>query len=312
MSTATLEQQAGQTFGEKLQSETIGVELHRQNLKLRRKMTDSQLAKTAMVFQADPKSVSGGRKLLNTKHELVAPVLSLMLEARYYVRDRSIDYPEKGVRLMKVKNVDSMVERIARYKQELAEMLEALDAGWEEIKQEAMERLGELYSEADYAQLPSTYVTIDVSFPAIKPDERLMKINPELYKQEQERIRARFEDAVSKAEAQAAEQVQELLGHFLERMKPDAEGKTKVLRTSTLENIKHFVGMFRETSIGSNQALDALVDKVDQLTGGLDAVDIRKAAPEDRQKITEGFEKLKEIADTLVVDKAGREFTFDD
>lgn len=298
-------------FGTKLAEQTSGIRYEQSKLSTTRSMTKIQVVKVAETFQAAPDSVGGRRAVINRKHPLVAPVLTLLTEAKRYVESRTIAYPDQGMRLIRLNQVDSMTQEIAKRREQLDILLGDLDQGWESVKNDAKERLQDLYQESDYPEMPSAAFSMHLSFPAIQPDHRLKKLNAALYEAEAKRIAGKFTVAVEQAEAAAAEKLQELIQHFVDRLVPDENGNQKQLRASTLTNIKDFAEQFKATTIGSNEGLEAMVAKVEALAGGCDVDGLRKDTTKS-QKTAADFTKLLGEMDQLVISKPVREFDLED
>lgn len=308
---ATETQTAPADFGKQLQAQTTGCRLTTFSLSLRRTMPKGAVNQVADLFSAEAKSLSGSRAIVNRKHELVKPVLATLRKAKDFVNAYSIDYPEKGVRLVKIANISWMNETVEQYRSELAAALAELDAGWETVKADAQERLGELYDESDYPASPSSGYGLELSFPAIKPDDRLAQLHPELYAQEQARIIARFDDAVKTAEATAADELALMLEHLIERLAPDETGATKKLHESTVDNLTEFAKRFKSISIGSNTDLDRLVAEVEAAAGGIDVKELRKSDEGSKALLQAKFAELRASVDKLVIARPGRDIDLD-
>ncbi len=298
-------------FASRLQQETIGVQLSAYQLTTRRSMAKGQVAQVANLFNAEQDSVSGSRAAINRKHELVKPIYSLLIQARAFVKAHTMDYPEKGIRLIKASRVEWLSGKVREFQVELAGHIDALCSDWQSVKHEARERLGELYSEADYPASPREAYGLELSFPAIKPDDRLMRMHPEIYAAEQARIAARFDDAVKKAEAAAADELGDLLNRFITSLSEPEDGKRRVLRSSTVEGLAEFAERFKSLSIGSNQGLDELVAQVEQLATGLDVEVLRKADGDTKATLQSKLKGFAEAVDKLVIVRPTRELDLD-
>jgi hypothetical protein len=55
-------------------------------------------------------------------------------------------------------------------------------------------------------------------FPSVEPPPYLQRLSPELYRQECERARARFDEAIRLAEAAFTEELARLVEHLTERL----------------------------------------------------------------------------------------------
>ena len=273
-------------FGSKLQEQTIGVRLTTCALGCRRTMSKGQLIQVADLFEADERSVSGSKAIINNKHELIKPIHSVLSDAKSYIRARTIDYPEQGLRLCRVDQIDALTEGIKHRQEHLAELVDNLCANWASVISEAQKRLDKLFDATDYPTSPKVHYAIYLGFPEIKPDQRLMQLNPQLYAEQQAIIAAKFEEAVIVAESAAAQELQKLLSNLVEKLRPDADGTKKILKGSTVANIGEFVELFKAKTIKSNDGLEALMAKVQQMAGGLDADDLRKATAEQREAVS--------------------------
>lgn len=282
-------------------------------------MTDSQLAVVAQAFSGDDsatavdrKSLSGSRKIINRKIDIVKRVFSILSEAKHFVVSRTIDFPEQGLRLCKLDQVESLRQGINARRASLAELLTELDSEWANVKAEAKERLQELYSESDYFATPSLHFGIDLSFPAIKPDDRLLQLNPSFYAELQESITKKFTDAVAIAEAQAAEEMQKLLKHLLDKLSPGEDGTKKRIAQSSVDNILEAVQLFKLKTVGSNAELDEMVEKIGELAAGIDIKEVRKSAADGRAVVASKVSELLVKIDAMVEAQPVRAINMDD
>src|SRR5262249_33892182 len=133
------------------------------------------------------------------------------------------------------------------------------------IKKDAQDRLGTLYDEADYPADLTGLFAVAWDFPSVEPPAYLMRVAPEVYAQEQERVARRFEEAVRLAEEAFVSEFAQVVAHLAERLAPDAEGERKVFRDSAVTNLLDFFERFRRLNVRSSEELDALVDQAQQL-----------------------------------------------
>jgi len=298
-------------FGKKLQEQTSGCALHTYALSRRRTMSRGALNQVAGMFEAETDSIGGSREIISRKHEFVKPVYMLLDRAKDLVRTYTIDYPEKGVRLIKIDRIELVVGKINEIRDELNKALLALRDNWQSVKDDAKNRLGNLYNEGDYPLDPTVGYGVELTFPAIKPDDRLAQLHPELFKQEQERIAARFADAVKQAEAVAADELTKMLDHLIERLTPADGGSKKTLHETTVTNLVDFAKRFKDMSVGSNADLEALVAEVEKAASGIDVKTLRKSDGGAIGKIKEKVQGLRAKMDELVIARPIRELDLD-
>ena len=76
----------------------------------------------------------------------------------------------------------------------------------------------------------------------MEPPPYLQQLSPELYRQESERVTARFDEAVRLTEQAFLDELSGLLSHLTERLAGAEDGKPKVFRDSAVENLREFAG----------------------------------------------------------------------
>ena len=150
----------------------------------------------------------------------------------------TLPFPEPGVRLLKHDQVEAFDQQMADYKAELDDAVKTLDRRFDELKQAAAQRLGSLYNPADY---PATLVGlfgVSWDYPNIEPPDYLIGLSPDLYRQEQERVRARFEEAVQLAEQAFLDEFAKVVADLTERITgTNEDGTPKVFRDSAIDNL---------------------------------------------------------------------------
>ncbi|MDB4534159.1 hypothetical protein N9242_04735 [Vicingaceae bacterium] len=98
------------------------------------------------------------------------------------------------------------------------------------------------------------------------------------------------------AEQAFVEQLEHLVSHLAERLSGSDDGKPKVFRDSEVENLSEFFIRFQELNLSSNQQLDDLVDRCQQLVGGVEPQNLR-----DSDTLRRSFSnQLSSVQSTLV------------
>jgi hypothetical protein len=96
----------------------------------------------------------------------------------------------------------------------------------------------------------------------------MMRIAPDVYEQERQRVAARFDEAVRLAEQAFAAEFTRLLAHLTERLGESEDGQRKIFRDSAVANLGEFFEKFRRLNVRSNPELDALVEQAQGLVRG--------------------------------------------
>jgi len=298
-------------FAEKLRAQTCGVRFRSFGMTLSRKLDKDKIQDIATQFDADSESLTASKRILDSKHGSVRKVRATQRQAKIEVHKNSIDYPEKGLRLIKTAAIEAVTQRIADYKIELDEALQELYDDWDDIKAERQTALKELYSDSDYDLDVREHFAISIEFPAIEPDQRLMTLHPELYAAEQERIGQQFAEALIELEIAAKAELTKMLNHFVERLEPSEDGKKKTLTESTLVKLHEYAEYFKSQTIGSHADLDGLMAEISDWCQGRNVEQIRKGDPMYREGVKADLTRFKEAASALVIAKPRRMIDLD-
>src|SRR6516165_3853514 len=191
------------------------------------------------------------------------------------------------------------------HKADLAEAIAGLNVHYAELKTTARERLGRLYNSSDYPVSLTGLFDVTWDFPSVEPPTYLSRLSPELYRQESERVAARFDEAVRLAEEAFLAELDRLVSHLSERLSGQDDGKPKVFRDSAIENLTEFFGRFRRLNIRSNEQLDQLVEQVQSTVRGIEPQSLRTDQPL-RQRVATQLASIQSVVDGLLVDRPRR------
>jgi hypothetical protein len=296
----------------KLRLETSAVRLQRGKWGVTKKLDKNQVEKAAEAFEADAKFLGASKKLINSRNKKYTACTKILARAVAHWKIVTIPYPDKGIRLIRRDRIEAFNEKLAEFETELAAAAIELDRAYQEIKDDAQEKLGELFRASDY---PTGGVAdlfkLEWDFPSIEPDAYLKQLSPKLYEQEQARIQSRFEEAVRLTEAAFAEQFQKLVSHLAESLQVGEDGKVKKFHASNVENLREFFERFRALNVGSNAELEHLIGQAQEIVGGVDATKLSKDVTE-RQSIQTAMSELAGKIDTLLVNKPLRAIDLSD
>ncbi|MCH8048467.1 MAG: hypothetical protein IID44_32655 [Planctomycetes bacterium] len=146
---------------------------------------------------------------------------------------------------------------------------------------------------------------VEWDFPAFEPPDYLRQLSPELYRQECQRVQARFDEAVRLAEEAFLSELAKLVSHLTDRLSGSEDGKPKVFRDSAVENLRGFFERFRQLNIGSNEQLDELVGQCQQIVQGIQPQDLRDRQSL-RQHVSTQLSGVQSVLDGLLVDRPRR------
>jgi hypothetical protein len=272
----------------------------------KKSLTAEQKAQAAETFDAEGPFLSAGKKLLDNKHTAFRAVTAIRTRITEHWRGLTLPFPEPGVRLIRHGDVEAFDQQMADFKDELDDAVRTLDRHFDELKQAAARRLGSLYNPADY---PATLVglfSVSWDYPNIEPPDYLVGLAPELYRQEQERVKARFEEAVQLTEQAFFDAFAKLVNHLTERITgTNEDGTPKVFRDSAVDNLCAFFERFRSLNVRSNEQLDDLVAQAQRAVQGVAAQDLRDSQSL-RQEVTTQLARVQTSLDAMLIDRPRR------
>jgi hypothetical protein len=295
----------------KLQDQTAAVRLSHEQLGTRRKLTRDQMKQAAGLFDADEHLMQAAKRLFDLSHPTFKAISSARSRATQYWRLSTTPFPERGVRLINRDRIPAFEARMEEFRKELGKATAKLQAEYEKHVQCAREKLGDLFDPSDYPATVDGEFSIDWDYPNFEPPDYLKEVSPTLWKEQRDRMEAKFTEAITLAEQAFVKELGKLLAHLVERLAGDEDGKPKVFKGSTVKNLGDFFERFKSQSIGSNSELDKLVKKSRKVLSGVDPDELR-ADMNLRTEIAAKLTEVAKIADQLMVDRPKRKITFTD
>ena len=174
------------------------------------------------------------------------------------------------------------------------------------LKRSASRRLGSLFNASDYPETLIGLFGVSWDFPATEPPEYLVRLTPDLYRREEERVRARFDEAVRLAEQAFLDQFAAVVNHLTERIGgTNDDGTSKVFRDSAVDNLSDFFERFRSLNVRSNQQLDDLVAQAQRAVRNVGAQELRDSEAL-RGRVATQLSQVQASLDAMLVDRPRR------
>jgi hypothetical protein len=272
---------------------------------VRKSLSTEQKAQAAEQFGAEGPFLSAAKKLLDNRHAAFQAVTSVRSQILSFWKGMSLPYPEPGIRLIKQDDVDPFNDRMTVFRDELIAAVDNLDQHFDELKSAAQERLGSLFNSTDYPPTLRGLFGVEFDFPSTEPPEYLLRLNPDLFAQERNRIAARFEEAVRLAEEAFVGEFSKLVAHLTERLTVGVDGEKKIFRDTAITNLTDFFNRFRSLNVRSNADLEKLVETARQTLAGADPQVVRDN-DSLRQQITSQLSSVQASLDAMLVHQPRR------
>jgi hypothetical protein len=270
-----------------------------------RALTAQQKEEVSAGYAADSRLITAGKKIIDVRHEAFRRLTSIKTRLINYWRGITLPYVEPGERLIRQSDIESFVQTMEGFRDELTQAERDLDAVYDEIKADARRRLGRLYHPGDYPPQIRGLFGVEWSFPSCEPPSYLMRLKPEIYEEQCRQVAARFEEAVHLAEQAFATEFRKLLSHLTERLTNGENGTHQVFRDSAVGKLREFFSRFQHLNVRSNAELDALVEQAQRLVQGVTPQDLRDN-DSLRQHVATEMTRVQAQVEGLIVDRPRR------
>ncbi|MBL8794672.1 MAG: hypothetical protein JNM56_12265 [Planctomycetia bacterium] len=272
---------------------------------VRRALSNAQKEEIGDAYAAEARLISASKKLIDTRHEAFRKLTGIRTRVQQFWRGLTLPYVEAGIRLLRQSDIELFTHTLQGFQEELTQAEADLNAVYESIKGDARQRLGRLYDAGDYPSEIRHLFALDFDFPSVEPPAYLLRLAPDVYRQEQQRVAARFEEAVRLAEQAFVAELSQLVAHLTERLTAGPEGAKKVFRDSAVGNLTEFFERFRSLNIGSNAQLDALVEQAQQIVRGVEPQALR-GQEGLRQQVAAQLGQVQAALDGMLIDAPRR------
>ena len=197
--TNTPTSQTAPNAAQRLRTTMAAVKLSFTWLGVRKTLAPEQRTTAARAFHADRELLSASKLILDTKNPAYRAVATVRSEASGYWRTVTLPFPEAGIWLLPQNSLGMFASTMQPYRERLQEAARELSSQYDQLKSEAQQRLGTLYNQADYPSTLDGLFDMEWSVVPIEPPQYLVALNPEIFRQEQARVRERRRGGVGGA-----------------------------------------------------------------------------------------------------------------
>ena len=208
---------------------------------------------------------------------------------------------KRGVYSVKPGAVPEIEAQLRQFRQLREAAVEAFGQVYEAQAEAARGRLRDQFNPADYPPVGKVKrcFTMDWKYLQVAVPGALRGVAPELFEEQAKKLMEEMDSARQMGLALVRGQMKELVDHFVERLTPGEDGKRKVFKGASLENLREFVLTFPFRDMADDSALQAEVRKLSGLLEGVDPAALRSNETL-REAIGRGFGQMKERLDGLV------------
>lgn len=207
-----------------------------------------------------------------------------------------------------VEIVDAMIEKaIEDFKPIVKAFADVVD----QRRDEAIKKTKGVHNLAQYPsreQVLAAY-RIEKQWMTLSTPDSLKKISVGFFEREKARAEESMKTAGSLINQLLAAEAKGLSEHLIERLTPAPDGKPKIFRDATVNNITEFLANFNLRNIGSTAELNQQIERMRKLLSGIDPQQLRDS--EDvKNSVREGFAKVAAELDAMIIDQPERLFDF--
>lgn len=276
-----------------------------------------QKQQAANVFKANADKISAGKKLINTKNKYYREVDEILNEAYEYWRSSTRVYIEEGIRLVKNSELQNLQDRISFRSGILKDAVDEMVNHWDEVKNEAKDGLQDLFNPSDYPDDVAARYSIVLEPVNINPPDHLAELNPKLYEEQLRRRDERIQASLVLHDQLMAIEFHKLISHLNEVLSPGSDGKRKMFKSSSIDNVREFTSKFRQLSEGTDKELEELIDQAEKILSNSNGdgsymprtAEELRASDFLRNQVVSGMTDLQKNLDNLLVNPSRRAFS---
>lgn len=264
--------------------------------------------------EAAPETPTPGKKrgqMHTHKDILDSPELRAVIAWDSQIRDAYLqtrclpsDFRE-GIYLLPVDLIEEVDAKLTEMLAHRTALVEEFIAALEQRKEEARAALGKQFRESDYLTPAAYREQFEAGYRYIEPPgtpKRLRSVSATIANRELAKARVWAEEARANMGTALRLAAKDLVDHFVERMTPDADGKPKRFKESTITNLMDFLETFGKRNLADDDQMQKLVEQARRAMTG---VSRKQLAAEDatdlRASMLGKFERIKGTLDKLVV-----------
>jgi hypothetical protein len=173
---------------------------------------------------------------------------------------------------------------------------------------EAMERLQDLFCETDYPtpEVLRESFGMEIRYINFGLPGTLRQISDQLFQREQDKFAKQFEELLVEVKQGLRGELKSLVDHLVEKLTPGPEGRPKRFERSTVDNLKFFLDVFNAKNIADDLELQAIVQDLRELLGGVQPEELRQNQGLRAQVLTGLADRIQPLLDQTVQETPDR------
>lgn len=258
---------------QELQASTIGVSMRQKRFGNSKKLDERIHQRASDAIRANPKWLKTKEIVLHTEHPAYNAVLAFMRSVRKEFQETTVAYPEPTIRLMRMDKLEDFQAHMQQVQNHLAELIEEMDACRDELIRMAKDALRDAFNPNHYPDSFAGYFSIEVTYPKLEPDDRLMQLNPELYQRQVERFRAMMDTAIQETSLALAEELETVFSSLAKSLESGRQ-----IKPNAFNRLNAMLERFEHIRIGTAPNIQAVVDQAREILHGRSSLELERSA----------------------------------
>jgi len=295
---------AATLFDSNLQKNTIVLDV-----RFKKPTTTKRGNMTNVEVDADKDSVNLTKEVIRSKNFKRARIVEA--NVKILIRKFALKSPFRaGTFLLPIPALDTIYPALEDAQVEYKKYRDAFVDEWDEIVEDARRRLRDQFVPEDYPSANVMRRKFGMSWQCLTfktPDKEVL--GEVLYEQERDKARATWKNAEAEVVGALRESMNELIGHLIEKLKPQADGKRSTLRNSAITNVQEFLDNFSKRNVLNDEELNTLVAQASRVLNGKSVESLK--SEDARVVVSRGLKKVSKELEGLVT-KSSRKMNFDE
>ena len=267
---------------------------------------------TERIRQPDPKSINVTKRLF--EGDEYRAITTLDSQIKTYLATKCLPFPMRvGMYLLPIAlihEVDAKIEAYAELREELVDQFLAV---YPSLLDQAREKLGDLFDEADYSppDVAETKFGFRTQYVNLGLPGHLKDIDKAMFERERQKAERYWSEATEDIRLALREGMLELVDHAVTQLTGKADGKKRAIRDGFAERIQDFLATFNARNLTNDAELQAIVEQAKFIFGERTDEELRNS-PSARTSIRMGFEDVRESLNKMIETKPTRGIRFTD
>lgn len=269
--------------------------------------------KSIITSQADPAWLSASKYLYKCRE--LQNLFNWDQQITAFIKSRCLPFPLKtGVYLLPKALFYEVENEFVKHVEGMKPLVEAFVERYDDIVKASKDRLKDQFNPGDYPTKEEVRLMFKFEWNYLKfgtDKEGLEEIDAVIAQREAEKYDAVVQEGSEAIRLLLRKSFQDIVSHLMDVLTPEPGGRKKSLRKDGFDPLNEFIRTFNPRDLTNDAELETLVNQAKALASGI-APESVKSSEVLAQKLQDGFGKLKQQVDTMIVQNPIRKIQLDD